>query len=448
MTENGDKKPSVRKLTVDNFSVIKHAELEFGKITVLIGPQASGKSLLCKLAYFLQKVVIEIAEESIRENQSLESFLVRVAREFTFNWFPVFGLESGARIAYTDGRFSITMFRSASSPLPEKFETTRPFASATVSDHVSTAYEMALLHFREEKSSAGNADLSRYSREVSERLESLQSPESAIYSYIPSTRPFFISPQRALIATSQRLDPITIRFAQDFSFNFQKRTSGPELDNPPRSWIDEESRRVLQGEVRVIEDDQVLEPKVELFKADGGRLIPLSFLSSGTQELLPMLTLLRQYFAGSAAAETLNFPSTLQKRLFFIEEPETNIFPSTQYDMVRIFARMANEPMLDAHWVITTHSPYILSAFNNLIEAGQAARNNPQIKDEVAKIVPEQYWIKEGDFKAYAIEDGELKSILNESGFVEGNYLDQVSETISDEFDRLIKLEYDHAKAS
>jgi len=35
----------MRKLTVKNFSVIKEAELEFGKITVLIGPQSSGKSL-------------------------------------------------------------------------------------------------------------------------------------------------------------------------------------------------------------------------------------------------------------------------------------------------------------------------------------------------------------------------------------------------------------------
>ena len=34
----------MRKLTVKNFSVIKEAKLEFGKITVLIGPQSSGKS--------------------------------------------------------------------------------------------------------------------------------------------------------------------------------------------------------------------------------------------------------------------------------------------------------------------------------------------------------------------------------------------------------------------
>jgi hypothetical protein len=136
------------------------------------------------------------------------------------------------------------------------------------------------------------------------------------------------------------------------------------------------------------------------------------------------------------------------KNLVYLEEPEANIFPETQYELVRLFAWLSHEPTLDFSWVITTHSPYILSAFNNLIEAGQAARNNPTLHDEVARIIPERYWIKEGDFKAYAIEDGKLRSILNESGFIEGNYLDQVSEVIGNEFDELLRLEYDHTKAS
>jgi len=58
MPDNGNKTRPVRTLTVKNFSVIKEAKLEFGKITVLIGPQSSGKSLLCKLAYFLSKQAI------------------------------------------------------------------------------------------------------------------------------------------------------------------------------------------------------------------------------------------------------------------------------------------------------------------------------------------------------------------------------------------------------
>jgi hypothetical protein len=127
----------------------------------------------------------------------------------------------------------------------------------------------------------------------------------------------------------------------------------------------------------------------------------------------------------------------------YLEEPEAHIFPSTQFELVKLFAWLAYDPILSFDWVITTHSPYILSAFNNLIEAGQVARAKPELKDEVARLIPEQYWIKQGDFKAYAIEDGVLKSIVAEdTGLVSANYLDQVSETIGMEFDELLRLGY------
>ena len=72
----------MRKLTVKNFSVIKEAELEFGKITVLIGPQASGKSLLCKLAYFFSQVVPEIDYSTLTFQQPFDEFRNRLIQEF------------------------------------------------------------------------------------------------------------------------------------------------------------------------------------------------------------------------------------------------------------------------------------------------------------------------------------------------------------------------------
>ena len=78
MTDSGNKLRPARTLAVKNFSVIKDAEtvpLEFGKITVLIGPQSSGKSLLCKLAYFLGSGVIGIAVESLLDRYTWDAFL-------------------------------------------------------------------------------------------------------------------------------------------------------------------------------------------------------------------------------------------------------------------------------------------------------------------------------------------------------------------------------------
>ena len=40
------------KLIVDNFLGIKHIELELGDINVLIGPQATGKSVCVRVVFF------------------------------------------------------------------------------------------------------------------------------------------------------------------------------------------------------------------------------------------------------------------------------------------------------------------------------------------------------------------------------------------------------------
>jgi hypothetical protein len=98
--------------------------------------------------------------------------------------------------------------------------------------------------------------------------------------------------------------------------------------------------------------------------------------------------------------------------------------------------------------VLTTHSPYILSSFNSLIYAGQLANEKPELKDEISKLVAEHFWINNGTFRAYCIHDGILKSILSESGLIDGEYLDSVSDTIGNEFDSLLRLEYDNTKAS
>ncbi len=187
-----------------------------------------------------------------------------------------------------------------------------------------------------------------------------------------------------------------------------------------------------------------------------GRQLPFSLLSSGTQELLPLFNVIdrlastqehREAARKATPTAAYDWSRIGIKVALYVEEPEANVFPTTQYDLVRLFAWLASEPTLNFSWVITTHSPYILSSFNNLIEAGQIVRDHPELSKQVAKILPEEYWIKDGDFKAYSIENGKLMSILSDVGMIEANYLDQVSEVIGNEFDQLLRLEYDHSEA-
>jgi len=133
----------------------------------------------------------------------------------------------------------------------------------------------------------------------------------------------------------------------------------------------------------------------------------------------------------------------LSKSLVYLEEPEANVFPSTQYDLIRLFSWLSRETRTDFSWVITTHSPYVLSSFNNLLEACQVATAKPDAKDEVERLIEERYWIKPSDFRAYCIHDGKLESIMDEeTGLINGNYLDGVSNEIGRQFDELLRIGY------
>jgi hypothetical protein len=437
----------VRRLTVKNFSVIKEAELEFGKITVLIGPQSSGKSLLCKLAYFFQQIVVEQADATVRGPNNVISNRVesqintleaRLVQEF-FSWFGIGPIQPGiSEISYLDGSFGVKITHERLNTLPlvnQKCE---------LSGSIHACYESVWKDLVSESTRPnGHVDLKHYAQELRTGLDALRSPETPdIYTYAPSTRAFFVTTQKAVIAAANRVDEISARFARDFNYGFENSIPKQELNHPLTTWINSVSERILQGKLIALGSDFQ-------FQAIDGRVLPLSILSSGTQELLPLITCLREYVAATVAVATLStalgISYPLHKRLFFIEEPEAGVFPSTQYELVRVFARMAGEPALDASWVITTHSPYVLSSFNNFIYAGQLGKDKA-IRRKIP--IEKKYWIEPGAFAAYSIHDGICESILSKSGLIDGEYLDSVSEKISNEFDSLLRLEYDKTKAS
>ncbi len=405
----------MRKLTVKNFSVIKDAELEFGKITVLIGPQSSGKSLLCKLAYFFGTEVIGIAL-SPEKSRDFAAFEDEVKREFA-KWFPRSGWGSSDwAISFCSEGYEINISTDGT---PDA-KLTLSFGSEFRSLYASYLASQFPDTF---KAALDLRDLS--GRGAWDR-----------FTYIPSERTYFVDTGKGYRSLASDPNPLMKAFAILYENSRSLEIPKPRM------------RRYLNGDLVRGED-------AWQFAFDDGRTLPLSELSSGSKELLPLFSVLEMYefqrpssVSDSDRHSGTKSPSWLNFDDFFIEEPEGHIFPDMQQELVRYFAELANSNQLRPHFTITTHSPYILTAFNNLIEAGQAARSNPILHDQIAKIVSEKYWINEGDFKAYAIEDGKLKSILNDSGFIEGNYLDQVSEVIGNEFDALLRLEYDHTKAS
>lgn len=116
---------------------------------------------------------------------------------------------------------------------------------------------------------------------------------------------------------------------------------------------------------------------------------------------------------------------------FIIEEPEMNLFPETQRDLVfhllnRCLEREGNR------LTITTHSHYILYALNNCMMAGL-------VYDKMDDGLKER--LKCGAFRVdpsyisiYEIREGVVKRIQKEDGLIRDNYFDQQMKTLMNDF--------------
>ena len=82
-----------------------------------------------------------------------------------------------------------------------------------------------------------------------------------------------------------------------------------------------------------------------------------------------------------------------------------------------------------------------MSAFNNLIQAGDIIEESPEKEAEVEKILGGHRAIKYDDVAAFAISDGSVHSIKDdELRLISPSELDTVSDDIANVFNQLIAL--------
>ena len=160
----------------------------------------------------------------------------------------------------------------------------------------------------------------------------------------------------------------------------------------------------------------------------------LAHLSGGTSENeAELIDRLRGFIQGRVYSHTQ----------FVIEEPEQNLFPKTQMDLLYHLISEINHGR-NHKLVITTHSPYILYALNNCLLAYLVKDN---LDDETAKEVEcVKYAINPSDVSVWSIKDGCLrndkgephKTIQDARGLIRKNYFNDVMKTVMGDFNTLL----------
>ena len=403
------------RLVIKNFGPIKSVDLKLGKMTILIGEQATGKSTIAKVLAVC-RYFSYIANNEFISNPTSNSFIqgleswgidgfIQIDSYIRYECIDyeleiknktenvAISVNEDKTINYSD----ITLFSPSLIPISDNFKVLLLNLQSTISDiKAKESNDRLIGHFFLKIPS------DFYQNQVSEVMNN----------------PFYIPTERGLQSIFS-LGKSSIQNISDSLFNqFAK----------------------MDMFARGFKNETEIKPLNILYKNVNGqgfiknvRQIEFSSLyngASGYQSIIPVVLAVKYYSENKR-----------KKKTFIIEEPELNLFPKAQKKLMEFFVENIN---LNHHsFLLPTHSPYILSTLGNLIYADKIGNlDSKKYSEEVKKSIPEKYWLNINDVSVYYLDKGQAKNLVNiEDCLINLDDLDNVSEIVNKEFDELLNLE-------
>lgn len=132
-----------------------------------------------------------------------------------------------------------------------------------------------------------------------------------------------------------------------------------------------------------------------------------------------------------------------------VEEPEQNLFPSSQWQMLQSLLSY-NNMNAGNKLILTTHSPYLINYLTLAIKAGSVFKQLKHKEDyqmwgtEIIKIVPEKSFLEPGDLAVYELDENEgvVEQLEQYKGMPsDENYLNQGIAESNELFAQLLEIQ-------
>ena len=405
----------MKHLHLENIGPISIVDIDLQRYNIFIGPQSSGKSTIAKMVSFcswIEKRALTTLSEDVFSNE--QEFIEHVEEYHKmhdyFNSKSVLEYESpNIRIIYKDAKLTIKIL-----------------------DKI-TYKRKKILYIPSDRNLVAMPRLDRLIVETNTNLRSF------IFDWFDA-RGFYDKSHRLNIldlnmeyyydkdAKKVSQDRIIHTNGKTYDIALSDASSGLQSVTPLTLLLNYYSNQYFAdyGKTTSYEKEQELkqlEKKINSLEQEG---ILTDLL--GPNNIVRSITRQNLY-------NNLTIPSSCN---FIIEEPEQNLFPSTQAQLISYLLNICNAQEKQHSFTLTTHSPYILTQLNILLFAGLLQKRGKA--DQVSEYVSDA--IAPDELNVYAVQnDGTVVSIIDpETNMISQNYLDSVSEELSIKFQQLYRL--------
>ena len=403
----------MRSIEIHNFGPIKEANITVKKVTVFMGNQGSGKSTAAKLIstfawiekfLFKYNTTIERPEEKIKsdfrkylEYHRIESYLTGDTKIIYYG--------DCYRILYQFGRIHIKK-NDCNFMLPKitYFPAERNFISTIKKSKDSNGFQL-------------------WSQSLQEFKEIFQEAKTNLKDRKSINLPI----EGASIEYNQVNDILYVK-GDDYKIPLSDSASGFQ-SVVPMYVVAEYLSKITETEQQMddSEREQFIEQSTLILKN-------------------PRYTQEQKNILLSRLADGINIQSVFN----IIEEPEQNLFPTSQRSMLFALLKFNNVSEHNS-LIITTHSPYIVGNMTLAIKAAElyGKTSNNEDKKKIANIVPEASSINADDVIIYEFDDKTrtVSELEIQNGLPSDNdYLNNALGDTNDLFCDLLDLEEEICK--
>lgn len=431
---------------IENIGPITHTEFDLNRVNVFIGPQSVGKSTIAKIISFclwLEKYTIRQQHVSNIDLAFIEDKLISYHKMSSY-----FRIES--HIKYTGTAINLEYYHEQE-PIIEKREM---FADAEIGKVAYTPAERSIV-------SMGNVSSFKFGDDYVRdfifewlNFRSKYIKENSVH--LPGTNvSYYYDDKKGDTIELSNGDPI---FLTEASSGLQSATPLFVYCKYVAEWIYTHNADMSYEDL-----DKIIEG-VNRKTFDVLSVVPGSskiFKGKNYEDNAEFLTKFSRYILTeddhSDNNTSYNFLAKYADKLrrphftqLIIEEPELNLFPETQVELLYAILRLMQNDRKD-NLIITTHSPYMLYALNNCLLANIVRDKMP--KSKMSKIKCSNIILNPTDVSVYELEDGTFRpieqnidagkyTIQDNSGLIRQNFFDRVMKGIMDDFNSLLDYRY------